>query len=65
MPDPSVSGQDGSESGSTVVRVPVQPLVAGVWIGGAVMAIGTVLSSVPGAGSPTGRAKGREQEGVA
>jgi len=65
VPDPLVSGQDGSEPGGTVVRVTVQPLVAWLWIGGAVMAIGTVLSSVPGAGSPTGRAKGREQEGVA
>ena len=65
VPDPSVSGQDGSESGSTVVRVTVQPLVAWLWIGGAVMAIGTVLASVPGAGSPTGRAKGREREEVA
>ena len=65
VPDPLVSDQDGSEPGSTVVRVTVQPLVAWLWIGGAVMAIGTVLSSVPGAGSPTGRAKGREREEVA
>ena len=65
VPDPLVSGQDGSEPGGTVVRVTVQPLVAWLWIGGAVMAIGTVLSSVPGAGSPTGRAKGREREEVA
>ena len=48
-----------------MVRVTVQPLVAWLWIGGAVMAIGTVLSFVPGAGSPTGRAKGREREEVA
>ena len=65
VPDPLVSDQDGSEPGSTVVRVTVQPLVAWLWIGGAVMAIGTVLASVPGAGSPTGRAKGREREEVA
>ena len=65
VPDSLVSDQNGSEPGSIVVRVTVQPLVAWLWIGGAVMAIGTALSFVPGAGSPTGRAKGREREEVA
>ncbi|MCH2423476.1 MAG: cytochrome c biogenesis protein CcsA [Acidimicrobiales bacterium] len=65
VPDSLDSDQNGSEPGSIVVRVTVQPLVAWLWIGGAVMAIGTALSFVPGAGSPTGRAKGREREEVA
>ncbi|MDP7598439.1 MAG: cytochrome c-type biogenesis CcmF C-terminal domain-containing protein [Acidimicrobiales bacterium] len=35
-------------SGSTVVRVTVQPLVWWLWFGGGVMALGTVLAAVPG-----------------
>ncbi len=35
-------------SGSTIVRVTVQPLVWWLWFGGAVMALGTVLAAVPG-----------------
>jgi|TARA_B100001971_G_scaffold48366_1_gene43741 cytochrome c-type biogenesis protein CcmF len=43
-------------SGSTIVRVTVQPLVWWLWFGGGVMALGTVLAAVPGRGrrsSPT------------
>ena len=35
-------------SGSTVVRVTIQPLVWWLWFGGGVMALGTVLAAVPG-----------------
>ncbi|MBV13648.1 MAG: cytochrome C biogenesis protein CcmF [Actinobacteria bacterium] len=35
-------------SGSTIVRVTVQPLVWWLWFGGGVMALGTVLAAVPG-----------------
>jgi cytochrome c-type biogenesis protein CcmF len=58
VPDPGDG--PGDSSGSTVVRVTVQPLVAWLWIGGVVMAVGTALSAVPGAGSPTGRARRRD-----
>lgn len=44
---------------ATVVRVTVQPLVMWLWIGGAVMALGTVFAAIPGAGSPSGRARRR------
>jgi len=37
-------------SGSTIVRVTVQPLVWWLWFGGGVMALGTVLAAVPGRG---------------
>ncbi|MEE3353999.1 MAG: cytochrome c-type biogenesis CcmF C-terminal domain-containing protein [Actinomycetota bacterium] len=52
---------DGSTGGdATVVRVTVQPLVSWLWIGGAVMALGTLLAALPGAGSPTGRSRRAE-----
>ncbi|MEC8998826.1 MAG: cytochrome c-type biogenesis CcmF C-terminal domain-containing protein [Actinomycetota bacterium] len=52
---------DGSTGGDvTVVRVTVQPLVSWLWIGGAVMALGTLLAALPGAGSPTGRSRRAE-----
>ena len=35
------------ESSATVVRVTVQPLVLWLWVGGAVMAVGTVLAAIP------------------
>ena len=57
---PDAEMDDGR--GSTVVRVTVQPLVAWLWIGGAVMAVGTALAALPGAGSPTGRARRRDLE---
>lgn len=56
-PDEGLGNASVDRSSSTVVRVTVQPLVAWLWIGGALMAIGTALASVPGAGSPTGRAR--------
>jgi len=35
-------------SGSTIVRVTVQPLVWWLWFGGGVMALGTLMAAVPG-----------------
>ena len=62
VPDGSGYGSgDGAEA--TVVRVTVQPLVSWLWIGGAVMALGTLLAALPGAGSPTGRTR-RPDESV-
>jgi len=55
-------GPGGGESGATVVRVTVQPLVSWLWIGGAVMALGTLLAALPGAGSPTGRSRQADSE---
>jgi cytochrome c-type biogenesis protein CcmF len=57
-PAPSiVSGQSGSGSGGATTRsgaagaatigVVVQPMVAWLWIGGAVMALGTLLAALP------------------
>lgn len=37
-----------NEDGSAVIRVIIQPLVAWIWTGGIVMAVGTVLSLFPG-----------------
>ena len=62
VPDPLATDGAGAGFEGTVVRVTVQPLVAWLWIGGAVMAVGTALAAVPGAGSPTGRARRRETE---
>src|SRR5690606_7420779 len=36
------------EAGQAIVRVIVQPMVVWLWIGGGVMAVGTVLSAFPG-----------------
>jgi len=36
------------DPGAVVLRVTVQPLIIWLWIGGAVMAVGTLLSIVPG-----------------
>jgi cytochrome c-type biogenesis protein CcmF len=40
--------EDGGASGTVVLRVIVQPLVVWLWIGGAVMAVGTALAVFPG-----------------
>ena len=42
--------EPGAEPGGTVavIRVFVKPMILWLWIGGAVMAIGTVLSAFPG-----------------
>lgn len=44
-----LSVPDGS--GSTIIRVTVQPLVWWLWFGGGLMALGTILAAVPGRGS--------------
>jgi cytochrome c-type biogenesis protein CcmF len=59
---------DGSTT--TVLRVTVQPLVLWLWVGGAVMAVGTALAAVPGAGAARRRdgdgaeAERRSSDGV-
>ena len=42
--------EPGAEPGGTVavIRVFVKPMILWLWIGGAVMAFGTVLSAFPG-----------------
>ncbi len=52
-----LSVPDGA--GPTVVRVTVQPLVRWLWLGGAVMALGTVLAAIP-AGRSTSAGESRE-----
>jgi cytochrome c-type biogenesis protein CcmF len=37
-----------SEDGTAVIRLVIEPLVSWLWVGGAVMALGTVLSLFPG-----------------
>ena len=39
---------DDDNAGRIVLRVVVQPLVMWLWIGGAVMLVGTVLAAFPG-----------------
>jgi cytochrome c-type biogenesis protein CcmF len=62
-------------SDTAVVGVRVQPLIAWLWIGGGIMAFGTVLAAwpggrrrrrrpEPGAGAPTEVARAQEQERV-
>ena len=36
------------ENGAVTIRVTVQPLVMWLWVGGGVMAIGTILAAFPG-----------------
>jgi cytochrome c-type biogenesis protein CcmF len=47
LPDEE-DGGDAGASGTVVLRVIVQPLVVWLWIGGAVMAVGTALAVFPG-----------------
>jgi len=39
---------DGLATGEVVIRVTVQPLIAWLWVGGGIMALGTLLAVVPG-----------------
>ena len=49
-------GADGA--GRVILRVTVQPLVAWLWLGGIVMAVGTALSLLPGGPRPRRRGSG-------
>ena len=53
----------GEGSATTVVRVTVQPLVVWLWVGGAVMAVGTAMAAVPAGGGRRRRASGEAAEG--
>ena len=53
----------GEGSTTTVVRVTVQPLVVWLWVGGAVMALGTALAAVPAGDGRRRRASGEAAEG--
>jgi cytochrome c-type biogenesis protein CcmF len=44
----SVIDIKGGENGSVTIRVTVQPLIMWLWIGGGVMALGTLLAVFPG-----------------
>tara|TARA_B100000676_G_C17938767_1_gene765117 strand:+ start:328 stop:855 length:528 start_codon:yes stop_codon:yes gene_type:complete len=62
----AAGGGVGAETASsTVVRVTVQPLVSWLWIGGAIMAVGTALAAVAGAGSASSRSRQADREPVA
>jgi cytochrome c-type biogenesis protein CcmF len=39
---------EGGDQGAVTIRVTTQPLVVWLWIGGAVMAVGTLLAAFPG-----------------
>ena len=55
--DPGASGP-----GRVILRVTVQPLVAWLWLGGIVMAVGVALSLLPGG---SGSRRGRTSDGTA
>jgi cytochrome c-type biogenesis protein CcmF len=50
-------------SNTTIVRVTVQPLVAWLWVGGAVMALGTAFAAVPTTGGRRRRGADETVEG--
>ena len=43
-----LSVTDAPAEGSVAVKVIVQPLIVWLWIGGAVMAVGSVMAAFPG-----------------